>query len=354
MIASPATAPPIKTPAHGPLKRAAPGGSNTGATPLAEYDLAPLAGLAPLLRRMNGLKRVRWAGSGGRSVVDRAFVRGWSRLLSGEPAGAVALAETASLVAAVRLAALDAATMVDHGATPDEASVVVRAALDEAGVGVDPALLGRLKVAASGGGPRDDGDVSGLPSFVGALIDQPRAGATHPTRPRLLLEPAESHGDHCGLTAAYAVLLSPVFGADAGTVFTIGLAHHLFNATLPDVGFAGDRLLARFGLAETVTAAAFEQAYARIDGPVRSRVRDALKHTGRTETPEAKTFHAADVLDRTLEMAWHAESAGFALADAVVGMNVVHEAPEQQWQRRVLEAAGVWSDWSGCATGESA
>ena len=309
-----------------------------------------LQALTPLLRQMNGLKRVTVASRPG-SLVDRLFARSWARLLRGEDAGRVAMSETAALIAAVRLAGMDAAMLRTHGVADDNARLVVRAAVEEATAGVDEGLRQRLNESAADVGR--DPNVSKLPPFVESLMAQPRAGATHPTRPRLILEPAEGHGDHCGAVAAYAVLLSPHFGGDPGAVFTIGLAHHLFNASLPDIGFAGDRLLARFGLAEKVTKAAFERAYAQIDEPLRSRVREALTHTKRTDTPEAKTFHAADVLDRVLEMAFHAESAGFELKTAMGEMNVVHEAAEQQLQRRVLESAGVWHDWSGSATGET-
>ena len=313
-------------------------------------DVPDLSELTPLLRQMNGLKRVRdpWAQLA--SLADRIFIRGWERMTAGEAVEDVALAETAQAVAAVTLSALDARVMEAHDATPDEASAVTQAAVERVGGGIDAGLRQRLFEAAARPVPRM---TLHFPGYVEALINQPRAGATHPTRPRLFLEPAESHGDHCGITAVYAVLLSPHFGADAGTVFTIGLAHHLFNASLPDVGFAGDRLLSRFSLAEKVTAAAFEKAYAQINEPLRSHVRKALTHTLRTDTPQAKTFHAADVLDRVLEMAWHAESAGFELATAMGEMNVVHEAAEQALQRRVLESAGVWHDWSHSATGET-
>ena len=308
-----------------------------------EEEARGVAALAPLLRRMNGLKRVRTAAGGRRSLVDLAFAQGWARLAAGAGPAEVARALAGRLVAQVSLAGLTPETLADHGAAEPEAAEVFAAAVRGQGVGD-----GRLAEAASApapGGP--------VPAFVQALMDQPRAGATHPHADRLFLEPAESHGDHCGMTAAYGVLLAPGLGADPGVVCTIGLAHHLFNASLADVGFAGDRLLARSGLAERVTAAAFEKAYAQIGEPLRDRVREALTHTKRTDTPEARCFHAADVLDRTLEMAWHAQAAGFTLRDAVVGRNIVHEAPEQQLQRRVLEAAGVWSDWEGCATGAS-
>ena len=307
--------------------------------------------LTPLLRQMNGLKRVRVAGRPG-SLVDQSFARAWQRLLAGEEADDVAASETAALVAATRLAGLDLRVLREHGAETSEAARVMEAAVEEAaGRALTPDLVAQLGSFSNAALP--EVACADLPPFVASLLDQPRAGATHPTRPRLILEPAESHGDHCGMTAAYSVLLSPQFGAGAGTVFLIGLAHHLFNASLPDVGFAGDRLLARFGLAEKVMAAAFEKAYAQIDEPLRSRVRDALKQTRRTDTPEARTFHAADVLDRVLETAWHAESSGFELSAAMGEMNVVHEAPEQQFQRRVLESADVWHDWSRSATGET-
>ena len=301
-----------------------------------------LAELTPLLRRMNGLKRVRTARGGRRSLVDTAFAQGWSRLVAGEDAAEVAVKLAGRLVAQVSLAGLTPEILREHGAADREAKAVFSAAVR--------GFVGDDRLAEAAGADASEADP---PAFVGVLLDQPRAGATHPSAARLFLEPAESHGDHCGMTAAYAVLLAPVLGADAGVACTIGLAHHLFNASLPDIGFAGDRLLAAHGLAEKVTAAAFDMAYAQLDEPLRSRVREALTHTRRTDTPEARCFHAADVLDRTLEMAWHAESAGFTLRDAIVGRNIVHEAPEQQLQRRVLEAAGVWSDWSECATGAS-
>jgi len=313
-------------------------------------DVPELSALTPLLRQMNALKRVRVAAPDG-SLVDRTFARAWSRLLAGERADDVATSETAALVAAVRLAGLDARVLMRHGVPFDKARLVLAAAVEEAAAGVDEQLREQLAEVAADV-PRDP-KVSKLPAFVETLMAEPRAGATHPSKPRLILEPAEGHGDHCGMVAAYGVLLSPHFKSDAGTVFLIGLAHHLFNASLPDIGFAGDRLLARFGLAEDVTAAAFDKAFRQIPEPLRSKTRDALTHTRRTDTPEARTFHAADVLDRTLEMAFHADSAGFELKAAMHEMNIVHEAPEQLLQRRVLESADVWHDWSGSATGET-
>ena len=81
------------------------------------------------------------------------------------------------------------------------------------------------------------------PAFAEALIRQPRAGATCPGKPRIVLEPPEGHGDHCMIVAALACLLAPRYGASPETAFLAGMAHHLHNAHLPDSGFAGEILL---------------------------------------------------------------------------------------------------------------
>ena len=317
-----------------------------------EAELEGLVDLRPALIGLRGLKRVRSRASGKRSRSDVLFAAAWARLLTGEPVADVAAGVTGAALAATRLAALTLEDLTRCGVSEGEAEDLFAAAVAEAGVGVPDALRGEAAEAAAtyanhAAVPSD------TPAWLVALLDQPRAGATHPTRPRLYLEPAESHADHCLTTAVYAVLLSHRLGADLGTVFLIGLSHHLFNVELPDIGFTGDRLLHRFGLDRTVTDSAFEAAFRHVPEPLRGRIRAALRHTRRTDSPEARAFHAADVLDRTLEMAWHAETAGFRLADAVQGMNIVHEAAEQAWQRRVLEAAGLWSDWTGCGTGVS-
>lgn len=158
----------------------------------------------------------------------------------------------------------------------------------------------------------------------------------------MILEPAESHGDHCLLVAVYAVLLSPWFGADAGTAFVCGLGHHLFNGSLPDAGFNGDVVLGRAGVLGRVTAAAFDAAYAQLPTAVADGVREAVAFTRHVDPPVSRAFHAADVFDRVLEMDWFARCARFTLADAVVGLDIVHVAAEQRFQKDVLAEAGIW------------
>ena len=322
-------------------------------------DLGHIAELTPLLRQLNGLKRVRSAQlrlfRRQPSRVDHTFARAWWRLLDQEDADRVALSETAELITGVTLGPATPDAFARFALQPYHVKEIATAAFNEVADAIAPDLRGRLR--ATFDFPLNAIEtLSPIIDGVEPLLAQPRAGATHPTQPRLFLEPAESHGDHCGMVAAYGVLLSPHFDADPTTAFMIGLAHHLFNVHLPDLGFAGDRVLAKSGHHERVMDEAWRLGFAgieKVNPNLANRVREALTHTKRTDTPEAKTFHAADVIDRTLEMAWHAEAAGFTLADAMGRMNIVHEAPEQALQREVLEAAGIWNDWSNSATGET-
>ena len=329
-----------------------------------KYLLAPeiqrgIRRLTPLLRMLNGLKRIRTAQTGSRSLVDEIFERSWRGLHLGRDATACADRAAGSMLAGTRLSGLEGSCLVDLGINPEAATAVAEHAIRDAGTMIDPELLEAfLERAADLLDPCDTQLARkpgrpDVPDFVEMLIRQPRAGATHPVGGRKILEPTETHGDHCAMVAVYAVLLSPLFGADRGTVFLTGLAHHLFNAAVPDIGFAGDRVLAALELDRAVTRNAFDQALAQLDKPLEAQAREALSHTRRTDTPEAWCFHAADVLDRTIEMAWHAESSSFTLREAMHDFNIVHEAPEQQLQRRVLEAADIWHDWSGSATGEA-
>ena len=303
--------------------------------------LSPLAGL---LAGVRDLKRVRDARSP-RPLAERQFGRAWSRLAAGETTEAVALSETAAAVAAVRLAGLDAGVMAAHGLSAGEALGALTAAFDDVAGPVDADLRAVLRETL---GPLPEGDPE--PAFVESLVRQPRAGATHPGLPRLVLEPAESHADHSFCTAVFGVLLAPAYGADPAGVFLAGLGHHLFNTTLPDAGFAADALLGE-ALAGRMAASARERALGQLPAALRAGVRDALETTreARFETPEARAFHAADVLDRTLEMEWHARAARFRLADALGAdtaagqLDVCHEGFYQTFQRGVLAEAGLWS-----------
>ena len=328
------------------------------AEPAPMPEAAPDLGALPaLLAQLRDLKRVRDARSP-HSFMERLFARAWRRLVRGESAGAVAFSETAAAVAAVRLAGLDAGVLTAHGLSPAEAARALQRAFDDVAAPLDSALAGRLREtlgaaptgrASSTASPAETQIPPDEPAFVAALIRQPRAGATHPGLPRLALEPAESHGDHSAAVAISGALLAPAFGADPARVFLLGLAHHLFNWTLPDAGHAADVLLGEAvtaRLAAAATAAALDQLPSGLRGEVSGVLPLArAEHFGR---PEARAFHAADVLDRVLEMAWHARAARFALPDALgrdtaAGqLDICHEGFYQAFQEQVLQQAGLW------------
>ena len=100
------------------------------------------------------------------------------------------------------------------GLTSDEAGAVMVRGLDEMGGSTDAALAAQLRQHLSI--PLRSGSV---PAFAEALIRQPRAGATCPGKPRIVLEPPEGHGDHCMIVAVLACLVAPRFGADPGQAF---------------------------------------------------------------------------------------------------------------------------------------
>jgi hypothetical protein len=297
-------------------------------------DLSPLARLRPLLAEIGDAKRVRVAGRPG-SLAEQAFDRAWRRLVAGEGAEDVALSETAAAVARARLAGIDAAVLADAGLTGDEVTAVLRRAFDEVAGPVDPALAQRL-AGALGALPRP---AEGAPAFVAALNAQPRAGATCPGRPRLVVEPPESHGDHCLTVAVYAVLVSPLVGADPVAPFLVGLAHHLHNAALPDAGFAGEVLLG--GALPGVVATLEERELGTLPETLAHGLRAVLTLRADAAAPAAQAFHAADVLDRVLQVHHHARASAFTAEQALDDLELVHAGPVQGFHSDVLAAAGL-------------
>lgn len=266
------------------------------------------------------LKRVRQHGA---SVAARGFARAWSRVAGGqEDLEAVACRELALALAATRLGAIDLAVLADGGVAPRAAQEIVRGAAADAGAPAD--ALDAL----------DGEDLGGarVPPFVAALAAAPRAGVTAPGRPRYALEPAESHAEHCWAVAVIGALLGDP--GDRATPFLCGLAHHLHNAWLPDAGFAGETALGEH--LEPVMARFTQRALGQLPDP--GPVQEALRCVGSDATPAARAFNAADVLDRILELRFHARAAAFELDVAVRDYEVVHAGPLQAFGMEVLRA----------------
>ena len=308
--------------------------ANTSA-PARLEALVELAALLPLLRELNDLKRVRVAGREG-SLAEQLFGRAWAALVAGEPLATVALRETAHALIGIRLPGYDVALLGSLGLAENVTTQVLQQALHDAGQPLAPDLVAQLAQATSAPAALVAGR---QPAFVAQLAQQPRAGATHPGRPRIMLWPPESHADHCALVAVYAVVLSPYFGADPGEAFLTGLAHHLHNAALPDPGYAGDELLGSH--LPGLMAQATQQAMQQLPTELQPIIKAALDRTRVVDAPAARAFHAADVLDRVLEMAWHDQSARFRLRQALGDLNIVHAGFTQQFHQQVLTAAGL-------------
>ncbi|MPQ96987.1 hypothetical protein GB931_03420 [Modestobacter sp. I12A-02628] len=295
-----------------------------------------MARLRPLLAEIGDAKRVRVAGADG-SLAEQAFARGWARLVEGEDPAVVALSETAAAVARARLAGIDAAVLAGAGLAPDDAAAVLRRGFDEVAGVLDGALRDRLRDAL----PLVRTPAVPAPLLVPRLIAQPRAGATAPGVARIMVEPPESHGDHCLTVAVYGVLVAPVFGADPVPPFLVGMAHHLHNVLLPDAGFAGEVLLGDH--LDTVIGTLEARELAVLPAGLAGRLRTVLALRADAVAPESRAFHTADVLDRVLQVHHHARAAAFTAGQALDDLELVHAGPVQAFHHEVLAAAGLAS-----------
>ncbi len=291
------------------------------------------AGLLALMQELGELKRLRSAARTG-SLAQRLFAESWSGLAGGGDPRDVMTTTIRRTLCATRLGDIDARTLHELGLDDAAVGAVLRRGFADVAEALDPSLRMTLEIAEAAVAP-----VAALPDFVIRLGEQPRAGVTCPGRPRLVLEPAENHAEHCQMVAAYGVLISPMFGADAQTVWLAGLSHHLHNAFLPDSGFAGEMLLgAALG---PLVERANTRALSQLTEPLARSVVHARQILADARTPEGRAFHAADTLDRVWQIAQHLRVCGISL-DAVLGeMALVHEGPVKPFQDDVLRAAGL-------------
>lgn len=295
-----------------------------------------LAAARPALRELGDLKRVRVAGSKG-SLAEQGFLRSWRRLVSGEDVGRVAAEECARALCAARLGGVDADVLRIAGLSDEDIAVILRRAYGEVAGRLPWAYALADHVTAEPG--VETGLLDELPHLIELLAVQPRAGATYPGRPRILVEPPESHGDHCFITGLYAALLAPAYAAVPEDAFLLGLAHHLHNAVMPDSGFAGEVLLgdALGPVVESLTAAALGE----LPTALGARIATLLPARDDAGSALGRAFHAADVLDRVLQVHHHARAAAFTAEQALVDLDIVHPGPVQGFQLDVLAAAGL-------------
>ena len=286
----------------------------------------------PLLHELNDLKRIRSAARDG-SIATRLFRQSWRSELDGVPN--VALTITARTLSAARLGDLDATVLLAAGMADTEILSVCREAIQQIG-----SVLPARQVEALARAYRlEAASENNLPGFVAALEAQPRAGVTCPGKPRILLEPPENHAEHSLMVAVYGVLLAPLYAADPEVVFLAGLAHHFHNAGMPDAGFTGEMLLGERldGVMRFYTNECFQE----LDAGVAQRVIAARSILPNATSPEGRAFHAADVIDRVLQIEQHLRAATLTM-DIVLGeMALVHDGPMKPFHDDVLRQVGL-------------
>ncbi|HVF93078.1 MAG TPA: hypothetical protein VM900_02065 [Sphingomonas sp.] len=291
--------------------------------------LSPAA--LPLLRELGDLKRLHSAARAG-SIAERLFVAGWGALVAGMAVEEVMERVVAAALAAARLGDLDLPTL---GALGVDAVTALQAGFDDVTGDLDPVLRARLRAALSAGVPL----AGATPAFVGKLVRQPRAGVTCPGRARIVLQPAENHAEHCLMVAVYAVIASPWHEADPAETFLAAMAHHLHNADMPDSGFTGEMLLG--DALDGVVARSRDRALAELSAPLADEVRRALAPIMGSDTPEARAFHVADVLDRVLEIEQHLRASHVTMARVLDDYGLVHDGPVKPFHDRILADAGL-------------
>lgn len=308
-------------------------------------DASSLRRLRSLLTELEDLKRQQPAHYT-RSIASTLFAKSWQRLLRGEAPGAVATKATTQALVAILLPGCDARFFREAGLDEAAAGAIYEKSLHASAYErIDAQLYEELAASI----PAIIGEYFDEPSgdtivadawFVDVLCRQPRAGATKPGKPRLLLIPPEMHSDHCLTTAVFAVLLSPHYGAERAQPFLTGLAHHLHNAVLPDCGFGGEVLLDDW-LADIIRTAQ-NKALADLNDPLARTIRESLAVHENLELAAGRAVSAADVLDRVLDVQWRTRAAHVQNEDILSELELVHAGPIKQFQTELLREAGVW------------
>ena len=297
-----------------------------------QLNLSP--DILPLLKELGDLKRIRSAGRAG-SIATRLFEAGWSAYLAGEEPNGVAERAIAQGLAATRLGDLDYDTLLTLGLSGADALAVLENAVDEVGGALNPWLTARLKTRLAEPLP-----VAGaLPACLVALREQPRAGVTGPGRPRIMLQPEENHSEHSFLVALYAGLLAPFYSADPGRAFWHGMVHHLHSAAMPDAGFTGEVLLG--DRLDDVIDTARRLAVAQLPDPAAAMAREHFEAIADDTTASARAFHAADVIDRVLEIDQHLKRSSVSMGLVLDDYGLVHDGPVKTFHDKVLLEVGL-------------
>lgn len=300
-----------------------------------EIDAENLRALVPLFREIGNLKRIR-AANLENSFAARLFELAWRQIIGGADARTVAVDATRRALVGANLGAIDREVLRSADLEESEIEAILCRAFDAGAAPIDASLRSEMRDFS---GEKFNFDEAEKPRFVELLIRQPRSGATKVGAPKRIFDAPENHAEHSIIVGVYACLLAPHFGADIETVFFAALAHHFHNAYLPDSGFAGEKSLGEF--LPGVFDAFRRKCLAEIPETLHEEILSALKIIETADAPEARAFHAADVIDRVLQMRHHAEANEFTLKYAMEEAELVHAGAIQEFHYDVLRAANL-------------
>ena len=287
------------------------------------------------LVELNDLKRIVSADRVG-SIATRLFADGWAALAAGQATSDVAWWVSGRALAATRLGDLDRVVLSNAGLSPAEVSSILQGAVDV----VVPSFASSIKPHLRAGAVSTlCVDAAYKLAFVESLARQPRAGITCPGKPRILLEPSESHAEHCLMVAVYGVLLAPLYDASPARVFLAAMAHHFHNAGMPDSGFTGELLLGRH--LDTLMAHYTATCLQQLPPSLRDAVVAARAILPNADTADGRAFHAADVLDRVLQTLQYTRAGTLTTEQMLGEMELVHAGPVKTFQDEVLRQAGL-------------
>ena len=108
---------------------------------------------------------------------------------------------------------------------------------------------------------------------------------------------------------------------------------------MPDSGFTGEVLLG--DLLDGVISCSRERAYAELSEPLQSRMREALVPIVDDLSPEGRAFHAADVIDRVLEIEQHLAAARTTMDMVLHDYELVHAGPVKAFHDATLREVGL-------------
>jgi len=303
-----------------------------------------------LFRELEDLKRQQPA-TYRSSLATTLFQDAWYQLWQGQAADQVARQLVLRALVALRLPGAEGVFFRESDLAATDARAILLRALQDAGTGrVDadllialqeeiPALVRQYQNPATRNLLQDQAFAKQC-WFVARLSEQPRAGATKPGLPRLLLLPTETHADHCFTVAVFAFLLAPAYDATLAVPFLTGLSHHLHNALLPDCGFAGEVLLGDH--LSDITDRGRNSALANLNDDLREQVSKAIETHEDLSQPEGRAASAADVLDRVLDVKWRVRAAQVTEDTLLGDLELVHEGPLQEFQLDLLKRTGLW------------